>query len=175
MGLRCWLDRRGFARIAVSNRLLRASEYDRRGAQKSPRPLGRRLSHIRQASAYRLTCRLVPVPGVPTRAPLPSERSEEHTSELQSHRDLHSFPTRRSSDLLGPEAFAHTAGFSLPADLQAGSGTRGADASTAAVGDQLDPQFILSKITHEPASIELLVQGKPTPFARTTNVARTPA
>src|ERR671926_229877 len=28
-------------------------------------------------------------------------RSEEHTSELQSHRDLHSFPTRRSSDLGG--------------------------------------------------------------------------
>src|SRR5262252_1725444 len=30
--------------------------------------------------------------------PVP-HRSEEHTSELQSHRDLHSFPTRRSSDL----------------------------------------------------------------------------
>src|SRR5215211_2630971 len=29
----------------------------------------------------------------------PITRSEEHTSELQSHRDLHSFPTRRSSDL----------------------------------------------------------------------------
>src|SRR5579875_1390271 len=29
------------------------------------------------------------------------KRSEEHTSELQSHRDLHSFPTRRSSDLSG--------------------------------------------------------------------------
>src|ERR1041385_21999 len=29
-------------------------------------------------------------------------RSEEHTSELQSRRDLHSFPTRRSSDLAGP-------------------------------------------------------------------------
>src|SRR5919202_1288551 len=29
-------------------------------------------------------------------------RSEEHTSELQSHRDLHSFPTRRSSDLREP-------------------------------------------------------------------------
>src|SRR5476649_236682 len=29
-------------------------------------------------------------------------RSEEHTSELQSHRDLHSFPTRRSSDLPVP-------------------------------------------------------------------------
>src|SRR5476649_1923991 len=28
------------------------------------------------------------------------ERSEEHTSALQSHSDLHSFPTRRSSDLL---------------------------------------------------------------------------
>src|SRR5476649_2754121 len=35
-----------------------------------------------------------------------SNRSEEHTSELQSHRDLHSFPTRRSSDLgpLGEDA-----------------------------------------------------------------------
>src|SRR5260221_443720 len=28
-----------------------------------------------------------------------AERSEEHTSELQSHSDLHSSPTRRSSDL----------------------------------------------------------------------------
>src|SRR3712207_4391487 len=28
-------------------------------------------------------------------------RSEEHTSELQSRQDLHSFPTRRSSDLRG--------------------------------------------------------------------------
>src|SRR5476649_104677 len=32
-------------------------------------------------------------------------RSEEHTSELQSHSDLHSFPTRRSSDL--PVQYAH--------------------------------------------------------------------
>src|SRR5476649_2022552 len=31
-------------------------------------------------------------------------RSEEHTSELQSHRDLHSFPTRRSSDLSATRA-----------------------------------------------------------------------
>src|SRR5476649_1932596 len=31
--------------------------------------------------------------------PRDGPRSEEHTSELQSHRDLHSFPTRRSSDL----------------------------------------------------------------------------
>src|SRR5476649_1181020 len=41
---------------------------------------------------------------VRTVSPLPHAfqngfRSEEHTSELQSHRDLHSFPTRRSSDL----------------------------------------------------------------------------
>src|SRR5882672_5181230 len=35
---------------------------------------------------------------------LPSARSEEHTSELQSHSDLHSFPTRRSSDLDGHHA-----------------------------------------------------------------------
>src|SRR5476649_312216 len=38
--------------------------------------------------------------------PLPILRSEEHTSELQSHRDLHSFPTRRSSDLAGPASTA---------------------------------------------------------------------
>src|SRR5476649_48426 len=37
-------------------------------------------------------------------------RSEEHTSELQSHSDLHSFPTRRSSDL------ASRAGATLGAD-----------------------------------------------------------
>src|SRR5476649_88247 len=36
-------------------------------------------------------------------------RSEEHTSELQSHSDLHSFPTRRSSDLAKP--FVLHAGF----------------------------------------------------------------
>src|SRR4030095_15830511 len=32
-------------------------------------------------------------------AALWADRSEEHTSELQSHRDLPSFPTRRSPDL----------------------------------------------------------------------------
>src|ERR671917_408855 len=31
-------------------------------------------------------------------------RSEEHTSELQSHSDLHSFPTRCSSDLRTAES-----------------------------------------------------------------------
>src|SRR5882672_8078814 len=38
-------------------------------------------------------------PSLGVRAVSPYTRSEEHTSELQSHRDLHSFPTRRSSDL----------------------------------------------------------------------------
>src|SRR5579875_910192 len=38
-----------------------------------------------------------------------SSRSEEHTSELQSHSDLHSFPTRRSSDL-GPFRRPHKKG-----------------------------------------------------------------
>src|SRR5215204_1456087 len=45
-----------------------------------------------------------PATGSPSAAtPRPARRSrhrsEEHTSELQSHSDLHSFPTRRSSDL----------------------------------------------------------------------------
>src|ERR1044072_2943544 len=31
--------------------------------------------------------------------PVQYDRSEEHTSELQSHRYIHSFPPRRSSDL----------------------------------------------------------------------------
>src|SRR5882672_8776897 len=55
----------------------------------------------------RIACQLVDfvTDGVvkPARHVAPDElnrgRSEEHTSELQSHSDLHSFPTRRSSDL----------------------------------------------------------------------------
>src|SRR5437588_487562 len=38
-------------------------------------------------------------PTWPTTSGRSTPRSEEHTSELQSHSDLHSFPTRRSSDL----------------------------------------------------------------------------
>src|SRR5476649_1453275 len=40
-------------------------------------------------------------------------RSEEHTSELQSHSDLHSFPTRRSSDLEPGRRADHHAGADL--------------------------------------------------------------
>src|SRR5476649_583 len=39
------------------------------------------------------------MPGRTARVTRSTTRSEEHTSELQSHSDLHSFPTRRSSDL----------------------------------------------------------------------------
>src|SRR5215204_5888065 len=56
------------------------------------------------------------------------KRSEEHTSELQSHRDLHSFPTRRSSDLGGRR---HPAG--RPAGAVAVRGR-------AAVGEAGGPQ-----------------------------------
>src|SRR5476649_2837947 len=45
------------------------------------------------------------------------ERSEEHTSELQSHRDLHSFPTRRSSDLSWRRPTAGPAPNRRPRDL----------------------------------------------------------
>src|SRR5260221_692320 len=56
------------------------------------------------ATLFSTTCELLSIGDltVHERAPSPQrnrERSEEHTSELQSHRDLHSFPTRRSSDL----------------------------------------------------------------------------
>src|SRR5882672_3348198 len=40
-----------------------------------------------------------PEPADEAAYPVVVRRSEEHTSELQSHSDLHSFPTRRSSDL----------------------------------------------------------------------------
>src|SRR5476649_2013806 len=52
-----------------------------------------------------LPCGFMHQPVSPT-----SGRSEEYTSELQSHRDLHSFPTRRSSDLWSATA----AGLGLP-------------------------------------------------------------
>src|SRR5215204_5179669 len=42
-------------------------------------------------------------------------RSEEHTSELQSHRDLHSFPTRRSSDLRSESRRSNQPGVREPA------------------------------------------------------------
>src|SRR5476649_566136 len=56
---------------------------------------------IRLARAFRHRTKLVTVRVITKTDARVFERlrSEEHTSELQSHRDLHSFPTRRSSDL----------------------------------------------------------------------------
>src|SRR5947207_1574852 len=51
-----------------------------------------RLARLQQPQYAALDLSKKPHPDV-------EERSEEHTSELQSHSDLHSFPTRRSSDL----------------------------------------------------------------------------
>src|SRR5882672_4257897 len=61
---------------------------------------------------------VISVPAVPKERYYSVQRSEEHTSELQSHRDLHSFPTRRSSDLAEQRHTLH--------DTLAGS-ARGAD------------------------------------------------
>src|SRR5215204_5161392 len=64
-------------------------------------PISRESGHLieagsRQAPRERLRWRDAPDPIEQVAV---VARSEEHTSELQSHRDLHSFPTRRSSDL----------------------------------------------------------------------------
>src|ERR1044072_6841807 len=57
----------------------------------------KRKPHARQQLAKRCAARRVS--WEPTHFRAFSTRSGEHTSELHSHRDLHSFPTRRSSDL----------------------------------------------------------------------------
>src|SRR4030095_16211035 len=54
---------------------------------------------IKDTEKIRNYISIVPQEGRPLRALTPW-RLEEHTSELQSHRDLHSCPTRRSSDLV---------------------------------------------------------------------------
>src|SRR5476649_1241462 len=56
-----------------------------------------------------------PESSIETNAPSTIQcRSEEHTSELQSHRDLHSFPTRRSSDLSDRDREKRAVGFGVP-------------------------------------------------------------
>src|SRR5215218_52360 len=57
---------------------------------------------LRSSDAFVLRrCQILLASSKGERPPRIAERSEEHTSELQSHSDLHSFPTRRSSDLRG--------------------------------------------------------------------------
>src|SRR5882672_1900688 len=53
-----------------------------------------------------------------------NDRSEEHTSELQSHSDLHSFPTRRSSDLMVAHQVLDIVGKLLAADAKALAGPK---------------------------------------------------
>src|SRR5215211_321405 len=61
-------------------------------------------AHVANFARHSLTIRTLAHTMTPRRGSQDGDgclqlRSEEHTSELQSHRDLHSFPTRRSSDL----------------------------------------------------------------------------
>src|SRR6266403_858936 len=62
----------------------------------------------------------------PLRALRSPARADEHTSELQSHRDLHSFPTRRSSDLDVAAAVLEVQGVSPPLAAVAEDGDAGA-------------------------------------------------
>src|SRR5882672_8434333 len=66
-------------------------------------------------------------------------RSEEHTSELQSHRDLHSFPTRRSSDLVRLDAGGGRV--QLDADLTLGTPLRW---QVALALDGVDPARVVA-------------------------------
>src|ERR671933_158146 len=88
-------------------------------------PISARLEDVPRAPDVRLERReRVPVgDGDDRLSPEVHDRSEEHTSELQSHRDLHSFPTRRSSDLGTPRGRATCPGCS-PRTSRAGSGWR---------------------------------------------------
>src|SRR5476649_656953 len=61
-------------------------------------PAHRAAFHAQLSDAYPLSLQSMKVQ-VSVCSHARDERSEEHTSELQSHSDLHSFPTRRSSDL----------------------------------------------------------------------------
>ena len=57
-----------------------------------------------------------------------------------------------------PGALAHVAGFSLPADLEAGSTTRGAGAGVT-VGDHLDPECILVLVVRGVAGLAQRIQA----------------
>src|SRR5215467_216906 len=53
----------------------------------------------------------------------------------------------------------HTAGFSLPADLEAGSTTRAGVISTVTVGDHLDPECILVLVVRGGAGLTQCIQA----------------
>src|SRR5579875_1656128 len=62
---------------------------------------------IAELMAHKVAAELETLPTISAHADRRAARSEEHTSELQSHSDLHSFPTRRSSDLYRSRTPAH--------------------------------------------------------------------
>src|SRR6185503_1126368 len=65
----------------------------------SPRPRAGTLLLILQPSTYRLTCRLVPLPGVAPRAPLPLETTLTHSASLSLTYEV-SLALRSASRLL---------------------------------------------------------------------------
>src|ERR1044072_8068869 len=73
-------------------------------------------------------------------------RSEEHTSGLQSHRDLHSFPTRRSSDLESRLAYIS---FAIPAvkGVEFGSGFAAAKMFWSEHNDEIGRAHVWTPVT----------------------------
>src|SRR5262252_6115937 len=66
---------------------------------------------------------------------------------------------KQKSPRPAPGALAHTAGFSLPADLEAGSTKRAAVISTVTVGDHLNPQCILALVVRGVAGLTQRIQA----------------
>src|SRR5215204_6259462 len=95
------------------------------------------------------------------RHPLPLQRlrprSEEHTSELQSHRDLHSFPTRRSSDLaagvLATGAVMMAETMSAPAHAQGSPSAPPPASAPGAAAQQTPAQRLIGDIAPKLAAL----------------------
>src|SRR5215467_6260511 len=66
---------------------------------------------------------------------------------------------KQKSPRPAPGALAHTTGFSLPAELEAGSTTRAAVISTVTVGDHLDPECILALVVRGVAGLAQRIQA----------------
>src|SRR5215211_992372 len=87
-------------------------------------------------------------------------RSEEHTSELQSHSDLHSFPTRRSSDLRLKVVDGPTAWPSTGRPRRAGVSSFGFGGTNAHVVLEQGPDSAPPVESTGPAVSTLVVSGK---------------
>src|SRR5262245_47539723 len=85
--------------------------------------------------------------------------SPPHYSKARHIARLTSSLRNKKGPRLAPGALAHTAGCSLPADLEAGSTTRAAVISTVTVGDQLDPECILVLVVRGGAGLTERIQA----------------